>query len=95
MRDVGRDISRDAPTDGTTGQLHLAGCGPVDQARLGLARTFSDRPVTLLYLFWEPANAEASPVFAAHRAEISEFAARMTGSSPTFEAMSYPELWQS
>jgi len=61
----------------------------------GLARTFPDRPVTLLYLFWEPANPNAGPEFAAHRDEIEEFRARVAGSSPTFEAMSYPELWQS
>ena len=61
----------------------------------GLTRTFSDRPVTLLYLFWEPVNPEVGPEFAAHRGEIEAFAARMVGSVPTFKAMSYPELWQS
>lgn len=60
----------------------------------GLARTFPDRPVTLLYLFWEPENPDAGPEFAAHRDEIEEFRARVAGSSPAFEAMSYPELWQ-
>ena len=60
----------------------------------GLARTFTERPVTLLYLFWEPVNPDAGPEFAAHREEIEEFKARMAGSSPAFEAMSYPELWQ-
>lgn len=61
----------------------------------GLARTFPDRPVTLLYLFWEPANPDAGSEFAAHRNEIEEFKTRVAGSSPAFEAMSYPELWQS
>ena len=60
----------------------------------GLARSFPDRPVTLLYLFWEPANPDARPAFAAHRAEIEEFRARVAGSSPAFEAMSYSELWR-
>lgn len=59
----------------------------------GLAHTYKDRPVSLLYLFWEPANPEDSPVFAAHRAEIAEFAERVAGSTPRFSAMSYPELW--
>ena len=36
----------------------------------GLARSFPDRPVTLLYLFWEPANPTAGPEFVAHRDEI-------------------------
>lgn len=59
----------------------------------GLARTFRDRPVTLLYLFWEPANPECSPAFAAHRQEIAAFAERVAVSRPAFAAMSYPELW--
>jgi len=61
----------------------------------GLARTFAGRPVTLLYLFWEPANPAASPVFAEHRQEIAAFAERVAGSVPAFQAMSYPELWRS
>lgn len=54
----------------------------------GLARSFPDRPVTLLYLFWKPANPTADPEFVAHRDEIEEFRARVAGSSPAFEAMS-------
>lgn len=60
----------------------------------GLARTFPDQEVTLLYLYWEPANAERSPEFARHRDEIAAFAERIAGSTPTFAALSYPELWQ-
>ena len=60
----------------------------------GLARTHGSRPVTLLYLFWEPANPEASPEFAAHRKEIATFAERVAGATPEFRALSYPELWR-
>lgn len=59
----------------------------------GLAKTFSGKTVFLCYLFWEPANPECSPAFAEHRAEIAEFADRVSGSTPIFVAMSYPELW--
>lgn len=59
----------------------------------GLSHTFPERPVTLLYLFWEPANPDCDPIFAAHRREIAEFADRVTRSTPQFKAMSYPELW--
>ncbi|MBC6442802.1 MAG: hypothetical protein GDA53_06720 [Rhodobacteraceae bacterium] len=59
----------------------------------GLARSFPRRPVTLLYLFWEPANPGACSVCAAHRKEVEEFRGRVAGSTPAFEAMSYPELW--
>lgn len=61
----------------------------------GLANTFRDHPVTLLYLFWEPANPDFDQVFADHRQEIAEFAERVEGSIPAFKAMSYPELWAS
>lgn len=61
---------------------------------LGLAHTFVDRPVTLLYLFREPSNPEAHPIFAEHRAEIFRFAASIRGSGPDFLAMSYPDLWR-
>lgn len=60
----------------------------------GLAYTFRDQPVTLIYLFWEPSNPEAYPIFAEHRAEVTQFAASITGSGPEFAAMSYPELWK-
>lgn len=60
----------------------------------GLARCFPDRHVTLLYLYWEPANPDAAPEFAAHRQEIKAFAERVVGSTPEFRAMSYPELWR-
>lgn len=61
----------------------------------GLARTFRDQPVTLLYLYWEPANPDASPEFVAHRHEIDAFSERVAGSTPEFRTMSYPELWRS
>jgi hypothetical protein len=60
----------------------------------GLAHTFVDRPVTLLYLFWEPSNPEAHATFAEHRVEVARFAASIRGSGPDFIAMSYPELWR-
>jgi len=60
----------------------------------GLARTFAGQDVTLLYLYWEPTNADGSPEFARHRQDIATFADRVAGSTPTFAAMSYAELWQ-
>ena len=60
----------------------------------GLARTYGDRPVTLFYLFWEPANPDACPEFAAHRNEIAAFADRVAGATPGFLALSYPDLWR-
>jgi hypothetical protein len=59
---------------------------------LGLTRAAA-LPTTLLYLFWEPMDAGLSPLFAQHRGEIEQFAARVEGSPLRFAAMSYPELW--
>jgi hypothetical protein len=60
----------------------------------GLAYTFPNRPVTLLYLFWESSNPEAYPFFAEHRVEVKRFTSSVIGSGPEFVAMSYPELWR-
>jgi hypothetical protein len=61
----------------------------------GLAYTFPDRPVTLLYLFWEPSNPDEYPIFSEHRAELARFAASIIGTDePKFASMSYPELWK-
>ncbi len=59
----------------------------------GLALAQPARLTTLVYIFWEPMDADFSPLFAEHRAEIAAFAERVAGGSPGFEAMSYPELW--
>ena len=60
----------------------------------GLAYTFPNQRVTLIYLYWEPSNPGAHPIFAEHRAEVTRFATSVTGGGPEFVAMSYPELWK-
>ena len=60
----------------------------------GLAYTFPNRPVTLLYLYWEPSNPDMFPMFDEHRREIARFAEAIAGDGPKFVSMSYPELWQ-
>lgn len=60
---------------------------------LGLLNSADVRPTTLLYLYWEPLDAGHSPVFIAHRNEISTFAIRVNDAGLSFETMSYPELW--
>jgi hypothetical protein len=54
----------------------------------------SERPTTLVYLFWEPMDAGLSQLFGEHRQEIAEFAERVAGGTPKFEALSYYELWE-
>jgi hypothetical protein len=83
--------------------LRLKGAGGVgyqflDTAQLikhafGLAHHQNGRVTNLVYLYWEPLDAGQSPVFAGHRAEIAAFTQRVAGGNPSFESMSYGELW--
>jgi hypothetical protein len=59
----------------------------------GLAKTFSDKPVTLLYLYWEPTNAKQVDAFRQHRDEIAVFGANVRNAEVSFISLSYPELW--
>jgi hypothetical protein len=62
---------------------------------LGLSLTYPARPLTLVYLYWEPANAESLPLFAQHRAEVQRFGQLVDGSPHCrFHALSYPEHWR-
>ena len=98
-----KQIRDERRVQGYFDEMHRLKNAPDSYARLdatqlikhafGLARTFSGRNVTLLYLYWEPANPDRDPVFADHRREIAEFTDRVAGSTPRFKAMSYPELW--
>lgn len=48
---------------------------------------------TLLYLYWEPSDADRHRLCRQHREEIEKFAGRVAGGGPAFCAMSYPDLW--
>jgi hypothetical protein len=52
------------------------------------------RAVTLLYLYWEPSDAHKHPLFAYHRAAVSEFSSGLQDETIRFQTMSYPELWK-
>lgn len=49
---------------------------------------------TLVYLFWEPDDADRHYFFARHRAEIARFAERTRGDELRFVSLSYSELWE-
>jgi len=59
----------------------------------GLARCFRGRPTTLLYLYWEPLDADRHPIFRQHRCEIERFGDLVAGGFPAFRTQSYSELW--
>jgi hypothetical protein len=59
----------------------------------GLAYCFPNNDPMLLYLYWEPRNANTFPEFQFHREEVARFANDIEGSSPSFKAISYQDLW--
>jgi hypothetical protein len=62
---------------------------------LGLARSYPGRPLLLVYIYWEPANARALPLFDEHRAEVERFGQLVAGDPGCrFEALSYGEHWR-
>lgn len=62
---------------------------------LGLrkAEEYTNRNITLMYLFWEPENTAKFDIFKKHRDELFDFADAVGGSSIKFVYKSYPELW--
>jgi hypothetical protein len=62
---------------------------------LGMRNTLSPEaaPITLLYLYWEPEDADRVTEFRLHRAEITEFSEAVSGALIRFVATSYPSLW--
>jgi predicted nuclease with RNAse H fold len=60
---------------------------------LGLRRRFDGRPVTLAYLYWQPANAAELAPCAIHAAEVAELARRVGDRRVHFVPMSSGMLW--
>ena len=61
---------------------------------LALGRTFPDRLTTLLYLFWEPLDANQFDEFRRHRAELATLGEAVSGGRVRFEAKSFESLWR-
>ena len=60
----------------------------------GLSYTFPGASLVLIYLYWEPTNPQCHPAFMQHRAEIDRFCQCVSGTGPTFLAMSYRQIWR-
>jgi hypothetical protein len=60
---------------------------------LGLMNCYGSRNVRLMYLYWEPSNAETWIQCRQHRAEADDLAARVQHSTVRLFPISYPELW--
>jgi restriction endonuclease-like protein len=52
------------------------------------------RPITLIYLYWEPADAERHDAFAQHRREAEDLERRVDDQGLVFRPFSYGHLWQ-
>lgn len=63
---------------------------------LGIRNTFRTLHVAqvLLYLYWEPTNAEEIPDFMLHRREVAFFSSEIEDSEIQFLALSYHRLWK-
>ena len=61
---------------------------------LGLRQTFNEKRVVLIYLYWEPLNADALPVYRKHTEEIEDLLRRLSGTDTPLLAISYPTLWK-
>jgi hypothetical protein len=60
---------------------------------LALASRFADCERHLVYVWWEPLNAEEIPELAAHRRELAELRDRLGEASPRLHALTYTELF--
>ena len=60
---------------------------------LGLKNTYPTKKRFLLYLYWEPSNAKDFEAFAAHRAEVTDFAERVSGCDTHLVGLPYRTLW--
>jgi hypothetical protein len=66
--------------------------GQIIKHYLGL-RSASDEPLRLIYLFWQPTDHDAHPLFAQHRAEIDSFAKELADPNVSFQSLSYDTLF--
>jgi len=64
-------------------------------SRAAQNRAFGPDPVALhlVYLYWEPDDAEQPDAVLQHRAEVDAFAAEVAGDGPTFHALTHRQLW--
>ncbi|MEM7024453.1 MAG: hypothetical protein AAF637_18020 [Pseudomonadota bacterium] len=67
--------------------------GALVKHALALGRTFPDRPTTLLYLYWEPLDADRYAAFGAHRRELLALSEALRDARVAFASRSLHALW--
>ena len=68
--------------------------GRADQVRPGAGRTFPERPTTLLYLFWEPLDADRFEEFGRHRQELAELQEAVKGPRSPSPQSRFDAMWR-
>lgn len=63
------------------------------RTQIGAKRSHAAKTPKLVYLYWEPADAEAQSVCLAHRREVEEFRELVSDPAIPFAALSHRELW--
>jgi hypothetical protein len=68
--------------------------GALVKHALALGRTFPDRPTSLLYLYWEPLDADQFAEFGVHRRELAELSQAVGDARVGFASRSFNSLWR-
>jgi hypothetical protein len=77
----------------TPDQYEHVDFGALVKHALALGRTFPDRPTTLLYLYWEPLDADRYAAFGTHRRELHALSEALRDARVAFAARSLHALW--
>lgn len=68
--------------------------GALVKFAVALGRTFPERLTALLYLFWEPLDADRFEEFGRHRQELAELQEAVKDGRVTFTAISFDTMWR-
>lgn len=71
----------------------LLDLGALIKYALALGRTFPDRQAVLLYLYWEPIDADMFEEFRRHRSELDALMADTSTNRIRFQAQTFASLW--
>lgn len=77
----------------TPQRFALLDLGALIKYALALGRTFPDRQAVLLYLYWEPVDADMFEDFRRHRVELDALMADTEGGRIRFMAQTFGALW--
>jgi hypothetical protein len=68
--------------------------GALIKFAVALERTFPERLTALLYLFWEPLDADRFEEFGRHRQELAELQEAVKEGPVTFAAVTFDAMWR-